>query len=92
MPYSLLSIAYESLFLLIFIPILLLFLRFEYAYLCDAEFIRLSPGYLTIAQSIFLNFIQSLFQVNCHGMISVDLLYVSPLCFQLFLAREILLQ
>ncbi|KAK6059589.1 phosphatidylinositolglycan class, partial [Cooperia oncophora] len=40
-PYSLLSIAYESTFTLCFIPLLLMFLRFEFSHLSDAEFLQL---------------------------------------------------
>ncbi|KAK6022704.1 phosphatidylinositolglycan class [Ostertagia ostertagi] len=40
-PYSLLSIAYESTFTLCFIPLLLMFLRFEFSHLSDVEFLHL---------------------------------------------------
>ncbi|VDO92054.1 unnamed protein product [Heligmosomoides polygyrus] len=40
-PYSLLSIAYESMFTLCFIPLLALFLRFEFGHLSDDEFAHL---------------------------------------------------
>ncbi|RCN33881.1 phosphatidylinositolglycan class [Ancylostoma caninum] len=40
-PYSLLSIAYESIFTLCFLPLLFLFLRFEFSHLSDVEFLHL---------------------------------------------------
>ncbi|WKX88662.1 hypothetical protein Q1695_008358 [Nippostrongylus brasiliensis] len=39
-PFSLLSIAYESTFTLCFIPLLLMFVRFEFGHLSDAEFLN----------------------------------------------------
>ncbi|KJH52385.1 hypothetical protein DICVIV_01362 [Dictyocaulus viviparus] len=40
-PYSLLSIAYESIFILCFLPLLVMFLRFEFDHLSDIEFLLL---------------------------------------------------
>ncbi|EGT53110.1 hypothetical protein CAEBREN_32219 [Caenorhabditis brenneri] len=40
-PYSLLSISYESLFVLIFFIVLALFVRFEFGHLSDIEFLQL---------------------------------------------------
>ncbi|ETN77754.1 hypothetical protein NECAME_10846 [Necator americanus] len=40
-PFSLLSIAYESIFTLCFLPLLFLFLRFEFGHLSDVEFLHL---------------------------------------------------
>ncbi|KAJ1363968.1 hypothetical protein KIN20_023941 [Parelaphostrongylus tenuis] len=40
-PYSLLSIAYESFFILCFIPLLVMFLRFEFHHMSDVEFLRI---------------------------------------------------
>ncbi|CAL2029573.1 unnamed protein product [Caenorhabditis brenneri] len=40
-PYSLLSISYESLFVLIFLIVLALFVRFEFGHLSDIEFLQL---------------------------------------------------
>ncbi|KAK6726245.1 hypothetical protein RB195_004519 [Necator americanus] len=41
LPFSLLSIAYESIFTLCFLPLLFLFLRFEFGHLSDVEFLHL---------------------------------------------------
>ncbi|RCN35187.1 hypothetical protein ANCCAN_18962 [Ancylostoma caninum] len=44
-PYSLLSIAYESIFTLCFLPLLFLFLRFEFSHLSDVEFLHLKADH-----------------------------------------------
>ncbi|CAJ0595509.1 unnamed protein product [Cylicocyclus nassatus] len=44
-PFSLLSIAYESMFTLLFLPLLFLFLRFEFGHLSDVEFLHLRADY-----------------------------------------------
>ncbi|CAI5439744.1 unnamed protein product [Caenorhabditis angaria] len=41
-PYSLLSISYESLFVLLFLPLLALFLRFEFGHLSDVELFQIA--------------------------------------------------
>ncbi|CAD6196476.1 unnamed protein product [Caenorhabditis auriculariae] len=41
-PYSLLSINYESLFTLLFMPIVAMFVRFEFAHLSDVDFLQLN--------------------------------------------------
>ncbi|CAI4225791.1 unnamed protein product [Auanema sp. JU1783] len=42
LPYCMLSIAYESTFTLLFMPLLLLFLRMEFQHMNDSEFLRIS--------------------------------------------------
>ncbi|EYC12861.1 hypothetical protein Y032_0045g1128 [Ancylostoma ceylanicum] len=44
-PFSLLSIAYESIFTLCFLPLLFMFLRFEFSHLSDVEFLHLKADH-----------------------------------------------
>ncbi|KHJ77583.1 phosphatidylinositolglycan class [Oesophagostomum dentatum] len=46
-PFSLLSIAYESIFALCFLPLLFLFLRFEFSHLSDIEFLHVKADLST---------------------------------------------
>uniref|UniRef100_A0A1I7WPE0 GPI ethanolamine phosphate transferase 1 n=1 Tax=Heterorhabditis bacteriophora TaxID=37862 RepID=A0A1I7WPE0_HETBA len=67
LPYSLLSIAYESLFMLCFIPLLFIFGRIESGHLTDVEFTQLSSDKLIDAKSIvvlFLIFLAPLGQIT----------------------------
>uniref|UniRef100_A0A8R1HRK0 GPI ethanolamine phosphate transferase 1 n=2 Tax=Caenorhabditis japonica TaxID=281687 RepID=A0A8R1HRK0_CAEJA len=63
-PYSLLSISYESLFVLFFLLLLALFLRFEFAHLSDVELLQLKVDAVKTSTSIHVELRRALICVS----------------------------
>uniref|UniRef100_A0A8R1I1N8 GPI ethanolamine phosphate transferase 1 n=1 Tax=Caenorhabditis japonica TaxID=281687 RepID=A0A8R1I1N8_CAEJA len=63
-PYSLLSISYESLFVLFFLLLLALFLRFEFAHLSDVELLQLKVDSVKNSTSIHVELRRALICVS----------------------------